>query len=381
MADWFLPDPFMSFDGTRISNTSEWPWQRQYLLDMLDRMVYGIAPTTPSLINETTDASSRMIHTTCSTAMDHKIRLTFNLDTHKYELPVHVLSPVEQSQPWTPIIMIGTVPDDHILNLLVRNSCALIICDATKLIPDDPQRFTQAPLIANHPAYSWRAIRAWAWLESRVIDWLTSHPQFNHTKIVVVGHSRYGKTALYCAAHDERVTVCAPVGSGCGGMGSLRYNGSRFGHNIGSYERIGQMCTDFPHWLLPEISKYGSTNGTPSRENELPFDAHTIAACIAPRRLIVCEGLDDPFNNIYGTQVAWMAAAQVWRFLRAGNNIGLHCREGGHELRYDDWETILNFTLNRNSNNHTHWRTIHDDDLPLERNWQTPRPLGTDQPV
>ncbi|OZG64698.1 hypothetical protein BHAP_0928 [Bifidobacterium hapali] len=84
--------------------------------------------------------------------------------------------------------------------------------------------------------------------------------------------------------------------------------------------------------------------------------------------------------NMYGTQVTWIAAAQVWRFLHAENNIGLHCREDGHELRYDDWETILNFTLEYTPNDHTHWKTS----ITTIRHWNATskyQTLGTNQPI
>lgn len=369
MAGWLLPDPFVSADGRRIARVSQWPGQRHRLLAMLDRVMYGIAPDPPSIVSEADGSSSRTVRGMVS---DRVLRLAFGLGAHGYELPVRVLSPVERERPWIPIVMIGPVPSDHVVDLLARRGCALVVCDATGLVPDDPAGFARAPLIVDTPACSWRAIRAWAWLESRVIDWLAGNPQFDPERIVVVGHSRYGKAALCCAAHDERVAVCAPVGSGCAGMGSLRCTGGRFGKNIGEFERIGQMCTSFPHWLLPEIGRYGSTDGGPYHEDRLPFDAHTIASCIAPRRLIVCEGLDDPFNNVYGTQAAWLAAGQAWRFLDAEGNIGLRLREGGHELCYDDWETILDFTLGHDMDGHARWRTIRDDDPPLERDWQPP---------
>ena len=36
----------------------------------------------------------------------------------------------------------------------------------------------------------------WAWLQSRVIDWLETQKDIDVTKTVVTGHSRMGKAAL-----------------------------------------------------------------------------------------------------------------------------------------------------------------------------------------
>ena len=74
-----------------------------------------------------------------------------------------------------------------------------------------------------YPGYTWRALAMWAWLQSRVIDWLETQKDIDVTKTVVTGHSRMGKAALCCGIYDERAAVVAPAGSGCGGMASMRF--------------------------------------------------------------------------------------------------------------------------------------------------------------
>lgn len=140
----------------------------------------------------------------------------------------------------------------------------------------------------------------WAWLQSRVIDWLETQQDIDVAKTVVTGHSRMGKAALCCGIYDERAAIVAPAGSGCGGMASMRLSGCRLGENIGLSERIGVMLNKerFPYWLMENVADYGTPDGkTRFRENEIPFDANILGACVAPRRLILVEGLDDDWIN------------------------------------------------------------------------------------
>ena len=162
----------------------------------------------------------------------------------------------------------------------------------------------------------------------------------------MTGHSRFGKAAICCGIYDERAAIVAPAGSGCGGMASMRLGGSRFGENIGSYEKIGYMLRRdrFAYWLLPEMAVYGSEDGLEHyRENEIPFDSNTLGACIAPRGLILLEALDDIWASTYGTQTAWLATTEVYQFLGALDKCAIHYREGGHDYNWEDWSVMLDF--------------------------------------
>lgn len=118
-------------------------------------------------------------------------------------------------------------------------------------------------------------------------------------------------------------------------MASLRLNGSRLGEGIGRAERIGVMLgkENFYYWLLDSVAEYGTADGlTRYRENELPFDANILGACIAPRGLILMEGLDDNWINPYGTQTAWLAVAEVYRFLGIPDKCGIHTEKGAMNI-------------------------------------------------
>src|SRR5262249_19698576 len=77
-------------------------------------------------------------------------------------------------------------------------------------------------------------LMAWAWGVSRVIDALESVDKIDAKKVIVTGHSRYGKAALVAGAFDERIALSVPSHSGCAGCSPYRfiYGKSEQLHNI-----------------------------------------------------------------------------------------------------------------------------------------------------
>lgn len=68
-----------------------------------------------------------------------------------------------------------------------------------------------------------------------------------------------------------------------------------------------------------------------NKATQLPFDANTIAAAIAPRALIIDQGQGDAYTDSKGTAVTvFPAAALVYKWLGVEDKIGMAIRSGGH---------------------------------------------------
>ena len=179
-------------------------------------------------------------------------------------------------------------------------------------------------------ADSWGTIGAWAWGNSRVLDWIESRPELDATRVAVLGHSRGGKTALWTAAQDERFAMAISNGSGCGGARLGRAKDPKA-------ETIRQILRNFPNWFCPAFASWID------RDAELPHDADDLIRLIAPRLVYVASGSEDAWAGPAAEKAAWEAAHDLYRAYGLEDRMGYHCHDGIHKLRPDDWERFMDF--------------------------------------
>ncbi len=145
-------------------------------------------------------------------------------------------------------------------------------------------------------------------------------PEIDPTRVGVTGCSRLGKAALAAGLLDERITLTMPMSSGIQGLGPYRYHGMS-----GQDETLENSKSGAGWWTNSKLGTFVN------RHVNLPYDAHTIAAAIAPRAIIIDQGTGDQFVNSKGTSVVvYPAAKAVYDFLGAGDKLGLNVRSGGH---------------------------------------------------
>ena len=329
-------------NGVRIKKKEEWEERRNYYKKLLEEHFYGKMPPGPPQIKWESHVRKTIED---GKGIYEKVRLQTG-PNGEIGFFIHVFRPDCRDKSVPVIMPSGDKVDENFVRMAIGQKFSIISLEIDEAAPDDKEGYKNGSCARAYPEYSWRALAMWAWLESRVMDWLEEQDFADSKKMVVTGHSRMGKAALCCGIYDERAAVVAPVGSGCGGMASLRLNGNRLGEGIGRAERIGVMLSEknFSYWLLDEMRSYGTEDGlTPYRENEIPFDANILGACIAPRGLVLAEGLDDTWINPFGTQVSWLAASEVYAFLGEPEKCAIHYREGGHAYTLEDWSVVLDF--------------------------------------
>lgn len=241
---------------------------------------------------------------------------------------------------------------------LVARGYAAVAYYVDDVDPDEHDGFRNGvhgifqPDPAVRTVVSWGTLAAWAWGASRVMDWIETEPSLDAARVAVVGHSRGGKTALWCAAADPRFAMAAANGSGCGGAKLNRMD-------LPNSESIAAINRGFPHWFCENFKRYGAD------ETALPVDQHMLVALLAPRLAYISSATADPWAGPEGEFQSCVLASPAWRLYgRAGlvgetfppadtplgsGCVGYHLRTGTHDLTMYDWMRFADFA-------DRHWR-------------------------
>lgn len=191
------------------------------------------------------------------------------------------------------------------------------------------------------PHGDYAAIGAWAWIASHIVDYMVEEPLTDGEKVVLFGHSRYGKSSLLAGVIDERVAAVISHQSGTGGA-SLQRNG------VG--EPIADITANYPHWFTPAYADLAEGEGSPE------FDQHALVALMAPRPLLLGNAARDQWSDPQGAFAAAQAADPVYELygvegfdqdrlnrFNPDAELAFQWRSGTHGITPEDWAPFLNW--------------------------------------
>lgn len=383
-----LPDPLIMADGTPVTRHGQWPARRAELLELFARHQYGFAPTRRvklqgTVISSDTDAldglaKMKQVELVLSSAgRSHKLDLLLFLP-NKADGPVpaflglnfygnHTVLPDPQIRlhdSWSPnngkLLVSNNRASEASRGLrayrwpvkeMLSRGYALATVYAGDIDPDYDNGFDNGVRgLFSEGDFSfptgerWGTLAAWAWGLSRILDYIIEdEPGVDPSRVMVIGHSRMGKAALWAAACDTRFVAAISNNSGCSGSALHR---RRFG------ERIVHINTNFPHWLNLRAREYNE------REWEIPVDQHQLLALVAPRPLYIASAAEDLWADPKGEYLSLFQAQPVWQLLGVDSTLppdpppaggfftgplSYHFRHGKHDLLLEDWQRFLNF--------------------------------------
>ncbi len=346
----FAPELLRMNDGKLTADAEGWAKRRAELLEILDRECYGRMPQAPEKTVGTVESTEEKC--CAGHAKLERIQLSFDTPAGAFSFPINFFNPTKEGLHPT-IVLLNFRPDAYDryypAEEIVDHGYALAVIYYQDVATDDGDfsKGLAACYPRNNPAEDWGKLSMWAFGASRAVDYLLTRPEVDGKNIAVIGHSRLGKAAMICGAHDERVRFTVSNDSGCGGAAMNRtwHEGA---------ETIAVMDRVFPFWFCGNRSKYKESVA------EMPFDQHFLAACCAPRFLVIGSAEKDLWADPLSEQYTAYAASPAWRALglrgfmggtepfRAGEKnldgeVGYHKRDGVHFLSRQDWLVYMEF--------------------------------------
>lgn len=184
-------------------------------------------------------------------------------------------------------------------------------------------------------------ISLWVWAMSRCIDYLYTRDDVNLEKIGVCGHSRLGKTALWCGANDVRAKYVFANDSGCMGDALIATKKP-------DAESNKAISVRFPFWFC------GNFNRMAQNDEPLPFDMDMLVGASCPRHVTVNSATLDAWADPPAQEDTVKLASRFWeengfppfvnsheKFSMAEGTVtdGLSyfLRDGSHFMSRHDW--------------------------------------------
>jgi len=329
----------------------KWAQHRQEIIDLFSREVYGYTPPLPHNlcarpISHDPDAWAGKAH-------HHNISLELSISQGKFAFPVDIVLPkCEEELPMIIYISFEQYPCGLFCPIeeIVDNNYALAVINYNSVTSDEDDNFVSG--IANKYCRAdddgsmWGKISMWAWAASRVMDYAKTLSCIDHNRIFVVGHSRLGKAALWCAAQDTRFAGAGVNNSGCSG---IAINRGKEGEQIADIVRV------FPYWFCKNYHKYAD------KDFDMLFEQSMLAAAIAPRLLAVSTAKEDTWADPKSEYISLVEADAAYNLLgvsgldapldvmpQAGTrytngNIAFDLRTGAHFLSRHDWIFYMDY--------------------------------------
>ena len=138
--------------------------------------------------------------------------------------------PLIVSISFDPLIPSGFTPDEEICSKGVALAKFVYTDVAADRYDDCKEEWRRSSPRKEGASDLWGKIGMWAWAASRALDFLLTLDLFDPERIAVEGHSRLGKTALWCGAQDTRFRYVFSNNAGCSGDAITR---GKKGEDIG----------------------------------------------------------------------------------------------------------------------------------------------------
>ena len=346
-------DIFTMNDGTPVTREN-WKERRLEMLKLLETYSYGKTPKAPELMRCSRISCKDKEY--AGKVREEVCRVAFRTPRGFHGFPITIYVPNGVERP--PVLLhiaFRPVPDKYIPIEEITDAGYALIVLCYQDVVNDRLHGDYSDGIARYFGTTserkpdeWGKIGMWAYAASRVLDYLIeSRPDLDSEHVAVIGHSRLGKTALWCAAQDERFFAAISNNSGYGGAAAAKHG---HGERVLDFIRAGSW-----DWYCENFKEF-----TDEKEDEKPYDQNFLLALIAPRYLLVGSARNDSGADPDSEFLTTLDASRAWELLgerglvtpdrmpKPGDrlhegSVGYHIRSGEHFLSREDWMSYISF--------------------------------------
>ncbi|HTV17739.1 MAG TPA: hypothetical protein VMG12_03685 [Polyangiaceae bacterium] len=348
-----LPDPFLLFDGTRMTRRDQWRCRRSEIGSLIEFWGSGPKGAPPSNLSATLSGNTLTVVVT-----ENGASLTLTSTITKPAGP----------GPFPLVIGMNTPTGSLPGNLF--DGVATMAFNAAQLVPNSfnvPRG--GGAYFDMYPDTNTGAMIEWAWGVSRLIDGLYMTADQNGIDlkhIGVTGCSFQGKMALYAGAFDERIALVIPEESGGGGEASWRFMATQ----TGTEDLEAAQGTA---WYAQNLLQFRNADAP-----KLPFDMHELVALVAPRAILAIHNTGIDRLGSQAASVSMRAAAEVYEALGIPDRIGFsqtnapaHCSFPGSQAP-EVQAFVSKFLRGDSSANTSVAKDAYNTDLTPWVTWSTP---------
>ncbi len=344
--------PILKFMDGREVTQENFCERKKEMRAILEKYSYGHTPNCKTEVHGDVIKSDPNAY--AGKVLEDLVNISVTTDLGAFTFPINVYVPHKVKRP--PVflnIAFARVPHRYIpVEEITDQGYALVVVDYRDMVNDRLSGdYTDG--IAAHfktpekrDAEQWGKIGMWAWGASRILDYLIAERDDLDTEhVAVVGHSRLGKTALWCAAQDERFAAAISNDSGYGGAATSKHGN---GERVTDFLRYGSW-----DWFCENFKVF-----TDDLEDKKPYDQSFLLALIAPRLLIVGSAKEDKGADPESEFLTALHASCAWELLGEKGlmtpdrmpitgedldegNVCYHYREGRHFFSREDWNAYI----------------------------------------
>lgn len=357
-----LPNFLVNNDGKTVTTPEEWAERRREILDLLRKEEYGYSPEPPKdMWFETVSVDPNALNGDATLKL---VDIHIGKGNNAPVIHLKLFVPNKRTKPVPAFLLICNRDPSNIdhtravksefwpVEEMIEKGFAISAYYYEDMAPDhfdDYQTgcYTYFKPREQRSDSDWGALAAWAWGASRCMDYFVTDPDIDHRRCAVTGHSRGGKTALWCGVQDERWAMTVSSCSGCSGAALSR---RCYGESLQVITKV------FPYWFCKNYYKYVN------REQEIPFDQHWLIALIAPRAVYVHSADQDLWADPKGEWLSLFNAQPAWKLFGKkglpsngdmpaldvpvwGDGMAYHIRPGKHDNLKCDWMRHADFFL------------------------------------